>query len=68
MDNQINSWVNSDPKKHIQNFIKQIKAKEKWLDEELLLSMHPLNIISAFLVAFIAKKSFPKTRELFSVS
>ena len=27
MDNQI-CWVNSDPKKHIQNFIKQIKAKK----------------------------------------
>ena len=58
LDNKMESWLDHDPFDSARDFINNIKKQEKWIKEETLIGMYPLNIVASILMANISKKTF----------
>ena len=67
LDNKMESWLDHDPFDSARDFVNNLKKQEKWIKEETLIGMYPLNIVASILMANISKKTFSQNqRTLFS--
>ena len=68
LDNKMESWLDHDPFDSARDFVNNLKKQEKWIKEETLIGMYPLNIVASILMANISKKTFSQNQRTLLVS